>query len=295
MAYTIFDLVGLLGNNGMWFWYIIFVALIGVWAKSKNRNPWNWIALAFFISPLLAGLFLLFSGKLKETEEGFVYCSNCGAKNKEGTKFCPECGKNHNKKEEKKESSPYSFRTFTKEVIIPEKHHKIKEKVSHKWDFGDIGLILLPIMLLGLGIYFYFYSPLNVIPVILTLIILTPLFEKGFKFIFKKSTFKWTLLRKGLLISAIVIVFIIINLIIPRCPQSCEDTTPCTKDICSAETGYKCLHIPQLSCDGNGICESGEYGRSTDCPNCDDGSRCTADSYDSGAKKCIHMQMKGCI
>ena len=54
------------------------------------------------------------------------------------------------------------------------------------------------------------------------------------------------------------------------------------------------MNTLKLNCKGNGICESGEYGTS-DCPNCDDSNKCTADSYDSTSKQCIHVEMKGCV
>ena len=54
------------------------------------------------------------------------------------------------------------------------------------------------------------------------------------------------------------------------------------------------MNTLKLNCKGNGICESGEYGTS-DCPNCDDNNKCTADSYDSASKQCIHTEMKGCV
>lgn len=89
-------------------------------------------------------------------------------------------------------------------------------------------------------------------------------------------------------------MFILVNWVIPECQKSCDDNKLCTNDFCSAETGYKCMNTLKLNCKGNGICETGEYG-TPDCPNCDDGNKCTADSYDVGAKKCIHIEMKGCI
>ena len=89
-------------------------------------------------------------------------------------------------------------------------------------------------------------------------------------------------------------MFVLINLAVPECSVSCNDNNLCTNDFCSLETGYKCMNTLKLNCKGNGICESGEYGTS-DCPNCDDENKCTSDSYDTGAKKCINIEMKGCI
>jgi len=61
----------------------------------------------------------------------------------------------------------------------------------------------------------------------------------------------------------------------------------------SLNLAEECMNILKLNCKGNGICESGEYGTS-DCPNCDDNNKCSADSYDSASKQCIHTEMKGC-
>ena len=55
------------------------------------------------------------------------------------------------------------------------------------------------------------------------------------------------------------------------------------------------MNTIKLNCNGNGICEAGEYGKSSDCPDCDDREKCTADSYDTASKQCIHIEMSGCI
>ena len=47
------------------------------------------------------------------------------------------------------------------------------------------------------------------------------------------------------------------------------------------------MNTIKLNCNGTDICEAGEYGKSIDCPNCDDGNKCTADSYDAASKQCI--------
>lgn len=91
----------------------------------------------------------------------------------------------------------------------------------------------------------------------------------------------------------IIILFIFIIKITPECPKSCNDNNPCTNDFCSSQTGYKCMNVLKLNCKGNGVCEYGEYG-SSDCPNCDDGNKCTADSYDVNTKKCLNIEMIGC-
>lgn len=298
MVETIFDITELLGDKSIWFWYIIFVVLIGIWAKSKNRNPWNWVILALFISPLLAGIFLLFSGKLEKSEEGSIYCSNCGEKVVGHFRYCPKCGRSINEDKEKskrKECSPYSPLHFAKEVL-PHKtlRRKRNNEIEEKEDMVVL-FILMGIVSIGLGIWFWFYNKINLIPLILSVFVITPAFDKVFNTIFKKSKYKWIWWKKALLVSAIIISFVIINLLIPECPKSCDDSNRCTNDFCSKETGYKCMNVLKLNCDGNGICEAGEYGKSADCPDCDDDNKCTADSYDAASKQCIHVGMKGCI
>lgn len=74
------------------------------------------------------------------------------------------------------------------------------------------------------------------------------------------------------------------------CPESCDDAKPCTKDICSKETNYKCSHNIIPNCCGNNICEIEEvYGICpVDCPDCDDNNECTKDSYDYHGQKCVN-------
>lgn len=42
-----------------------------------------------------------------------------------------------------------------------------------------------------------------------------------------------------------------------QCP-SCEDSNPCTKDSCSEDTDYECVHEPVIPCCGNSVCEQEE-------------------------------------
>ena len=94
MVETVFDIADVFG--GIWFWYIFIVILIGIWANSKNRNPWLWILAALFFSPLLVGLILLFSGKLEKKKEknkkNIFECQKCGQKFTKHDKYCPNCG-----------------------------------------------------------------------------------------------------------------------------------------------------------------------------------------------------------
>lgn len=76
----------------------------------------------------------------------------------------------------------------------------------------------------------------------------------------------------------------------PQCPASCDDGNPCTNDVCSKETDYKCKAISISNCCGNKTCELPEVYEtcSADCPNCDDNNKCTKDSYDYHAQKCVN-------
>ncbi|MBU0470536.1 MAG: hypothetical protein KKA62_04365 [Nanoarchaeota archaeon] len=166
-----------------------------------------------------------------------------------------------------------------------------KDKKIAIWVIGVIAF-------LSFGIYFLINNKINLIPLILIGFILTPFFDKTFNNYKKKNKklkhfmFNWW--KKGILVVIIILLFFVINLAIPNCPKSCDDTNSCTEDFCSSGTGFKCMNTVKLNCQGNNICEEGEYGTS-DCPNCDDSKKCTVDSYDYGARKCINVKMKGCV
>src|SRR3989338_3207671 len=74
------------------------------------------------------------------------------------------------------------------------------------------------------------------------------------------------------------------------CPASCDDGNACTEDICSEATNYKCEARPIANCCGNKTCELPENyeGCFADCPTCDDNNKCTDDSFDYHAQKCIN-------
>jgi hypothetical protein len=80
----------------------------------------------------------------------------------------------------------------------------------------------------------------------------------------------------------------------PSCPRSCDDGMRCTKDFCSRDTNYQCLHQNISPCQGNGICDPGEYG-TADCPNCDDNKICTNDYMNFTTLKCVHEQNISCF
>lgn len=77
----------------------------------------------------------------------------------------------------------------------------------------------------------------------------------------------------------------------PKCPASCDDTDPCTKESCSKETDYKCKTDSIPNCCGNKSCELGETYETcpADCLNCDDNNGCTKDTYDYHGQKCLNV------
>ena len=264
-------------------------------------------------------------------ENNKIKCTNCGAEVLDSDKYCPECGtkfkevgiecpkcKTHNKETVKyctkcghkliKGPEPelvceYCDKKFKFEEAIS-KHSlscetkKGRDKEETKTAILTIIWTLSVSIFIGFGVFFLINNKLNLIPLFLISFILTPYFDKFFnhykKRINKLKYFEINWWKKSIAIIVIILIFILINWITPECPASCNDNNSCTNDFCSKETGYKCMNTLKLNCKGNGICESGEYG-TNDCPNCDDGNKCTADSYDTGAKKCINIEMKGCI
>ncbi|MCK5283407.1 MAG: hypothetical protein KAK00_08425 [Nanoarchaeota archaeon] len=81
----------------------------------------------------------------------------------------------------------------------------------------------------------------------------------------------------------------------PRCPESCDDNDNCTVDRCSAVTDYKCVYEEAIPCDGNDVCEEGEFPWSADCPNsCDDNNGCTSDIYNYQLGKCSYEPITPC-
>lgn len=102
------------------------------------------------------------------------------------------------------------------------------------------------------------------------------------------------------------------------CTNPCDPETgkclPCTPD-CTGHMGLekpagcnlycdpaRCEILDQtdckcniaLFCDGNMICEQGEYPGSADCPVCDDGDACTSDYYNYELVSCVYETMSPC-
>ena len=77
---------------------------------------------------------------------------------------------------------------------------------------------------------------------------------------------------------------------------NCSKTTPqaCETNTCGFSlTGFKSTTETIEGCCGNTKCEVGETSSdcSADCPNCDDKSECTKDSYDYNEQQCIYEQL----
>ena len=81
----------------------------------------------------------------------------------------------------------------------------------------------------------------------------------------------------------------------PICPASCDDDKVCTRDECNAATDYECTNEEMNPCDGNGICETGEFPWSGDCPDtCDDTDQCTIDTFNYASGICAYEDVKPC-
>lgn len=79
-----------------------------------------------------------------------------------------------------------------------------------------------------------------------------------------------------------------------KCPKDCDDGNICTTDYCNKDTKKECAHDIINNCNGNGLCEIGEYGNSTDCPDCTDNQTCTEDIYNYENQKCYNYVFKPC-
>jgi hypothetical protein len=78
----------------------------------------------------------------------------------------------------------------------------------------------------------------------------------------------------------------------PSESQSCECEVIC--GMCEELDAAKCVCYEVSPCDGNGICEEGEYEISLDCPNCNDGDNCTDDFYNYTLQECGHTNITPC-
>ena len=58
--------------------------------------------------------------------------------------------------------------------------------------------------------------------------------------------------------------------------------------VCEEPNNESCVCDLIVPCDGNNICEQGEYQESGDCPSCDDENSCTVDLYNYTSGKCYY-------
>ncbi|MEE9474406.1 MAG: hypothetical protein V3V36_01900, partial [Candidatus Hydrothermarchaeaceae archaeon] len=91
-----------------------------------------------------------------------------------------------------------------------------------------------------------------------------------------------------------LIGFLIVGiLLISGCVQKeCKVKEDCPDKTCFAKDciDYNCSYSQIVPCCGNEKCEIGEnYENCTDCPNCDDNNRLTADSFNYTTQKCENI------
>jgi len=87
----------------------------------------------------------------------------------------------------------------------------------------------------------------------------------------------------------------------PETGQCEECSITCPEHVCDMQCGpceifqeEECACELMENCNGNGICEAGEYGNSEDCPDCTDSDPCTQDGYDYSSGTCLHTFVQPC-
>lgn len=276
--------------------FAFLIMLFNPWVKFENLtfkvSAENIIALIVFVICLAKGFSL--RNKIEDLEGELSIYSESGQKNmrdipkviqaKEEPIFrCGHCGT--------KFSNHKVMENHFLVCIKSKKDKELDEKIDI-WIIRGLGITLFIV----LAVYFFIHNKINLIALILIGIALTPIPNKLLGHYYKNHISKkweWNWWKKALFVIFILIIFIGVNAFRPTCPSSCEDYNSCTMDSCSSETKYLCKNTVIADCLGNGLCESGEYG-TLDCPNCDDGKRCTGDSYDIQSKKCINVEIIGC-
>jgi hypothetical protein len=92
---------GLFGSvMGVLFFYILFVGLIGIWARKLNRNVVLCVLGAIVFSPLIVGIYLLYIdtsnngviSSLFGNSEPYDTCPKCAEKVKRDAIACKHCG-----------------------------------------------------------------------------------------------------------------------------------------------------------------------------------------------------------
>jgi hypothetical protein len=79
-------------------------------------------------------------------------------------------------------------------------------------------------------------------------------------------------------------------------PEFIEDCTSCsiTCGSCQDTDLQNCVCLNITPCSGNFMCEYGEYGISSDCPDCNDENQCTDDYYNYTAQSCYYEEITPC-
>lgn len=75
--------------------WVAFAALIGWWANEWDRDAIIWGFLALILSPIIAGIALLVTGKNEDSEldkRGLVECPYCAELVKGAAVKCKHCG-----------------------------------------------------------------------------------------------------------------------------------------------------------------------------------------------------------
>jgi len=88
---------------------------------------------------------------------------------------------------------------------------------------------------------------------------------------------------------------------VPDCTghESNQDECEISCGLCKEKNDDACTCDLIIPCDGNNICEDGEYSGSSDCPDCDDGNRCTEDLFNfssnsNSTDSCFHNTIIPC-
>ncbi len=98
----------------------------------------------------------------------------------------------------------------------------------------------------------------------------------------------------------ILIGLLVIIVLISGCAEKeCKNSEDCLSKTCYTTKckNNECVYISISDCCGNEICEVGEtYPEcAVDCPNCDDNSECTTDSFDYHEQECVNAAIPNVV
>jgi len=96
-----------------------------------------------------------------------------------------------------------------------------------------------------------------------------------------------------------LLCLLVVGMLLSGCAErECETAQDCAERACFAAEckENRCSYTPIADCCGNKKCETGEDYESCpeDCPDCDDGNGCTADSYDYHEQECVNDPITPC-